>query len=58
MDISEIFMMASMRAEDNSNSIDVDKSWNEIMINRIIAARKMRGMSVDKQEKQLASLSA
>ena len=58
MDISEIFMMASMRAEDNSNSIDVDKSWSEIMISRIIAARKMRGMSVDKQEKQLASLSA
>lgn len=58
MDISEIFMMASMKAEDNSNSIDVDKSWNTIMMNRIIAARKMRGMSVDKQEKQLASLSA
>ena len=58
MDISEIFMMASMKAEDNSNSIDVDKSWNVVMMNRIIAARKMRGMSIDKQEKQLANLSA
>lgn len=56
MDIAEIFMMASIKAEDNSNSIDVDKSWNAIMLNRIIAARKMRGMNVEKQKEELANL--
>lgn len=54
--ISEIFITSSLEAEDNSNSIDVDNSFNEIMLKRIISARKMRGMNTKQQEEKLTIL--
>lgn len=57
--LSEMFINNSVDAEDYANSINIDsKSWNVMIMNRIIAARKMRGMSIDKQEEQLENLLA
>lgn len=58
-DLSEAFMAQSIDAENLSNSFKIDdKPVNIFKMNRVISARKMRGMDTKKQERELENLLA
>lgn len=58
-DLSEAFIAQSIDAENLSNSFNIDnKPVNILKMNKVISARKMRGMDTRKQEKELENLLA